>query len=342
MPMEIGEHVHKVQIVELRPDAAVRIIDTDVQHHFQFEVDFEASPDLEDEEARKEREKEVLSRVAGNEEAKASEQRKVAQQLADARRSRFETLCKDVFAAAGSNDGLEEDVEVAVRLPDGTQVRGKFAEGVPISAIKAVALRSQWAQTNTPRGLHLMIPFPQRVLQVEGTIQKDLHRAAVSVQEEREPADDEAILRLSATFEEPHLDALEQAATLLVPQLDENSARRRTEQAFEVQRFVQAGATPEEARQQDDAGERLGPADAQRAVAATTRPDPPLAGRRVEAIPQLPLEQTRSEMDGREEQVRMVMNITGANHEKSLEILELCEWNTEGAVNLLLDAGLDV
>jgi len=345
VPIEIGADVHKVQIVELRPDAAVRIIDTDVQHHFQFEVDFEASPDLEDDEARKEREKELLKRVTAREEAKVAEQRRADQQLADARRSRFETLCQGVFAAAGSNDGHTGDVEVAVRLPDGTQVRGTFVEGAPVAAIMAAALRSQWAQTNTPWGLHLMIPFPRRVLQLEGAIQKDLHRTAVSVQEEREPADAEEILRESAAVEEePHLDALEQATILAVPELDENAARRRTEQAFEVQRFVQAGVAPEEARQRVEAGERLGLTDAERAVAATTGPPSPLAGSRgsrAELIPQPPLEQVRSDEEQRDEQVRMVMNITGASYEKSLEILHLVEWNTEGAVNILLDGADD-
>jgi len=338
VPIEIGEDMHKVQIVELKPDAAVRIIDTDVQHHFQFEVDFEASPDLEDDDARKEREMELRKRAASREEAKAAEQRKVAQQVADAQRSRFETLCHSVFQAAGSNDGLEGDVEVALRLPDGTQVRGKFTEGAPVAAIMAIALRSQWAQMHTPWGLHLMIPFPRRLLQVEGSIQKDLHRAAISVQEEREPADADEILQLSASAEEPQLDALEQSATLLVPELDEEAARRRTEEAFEIQRFVQEGATPEEARQRIEAGERLGLTDAQRAAAATDRPRSPLAVRRVEPIPQPPLEQLRSDAEQREEQVQMVMNVTGASHEQSRETLELSEWNTEQAVNILLDA----
>jgi len=341
VPVEIGEQKHKMQIVELRPEAAVRIIDTDVQHHFQFEVDFEASPDLEDEEARKERESELLKRVARREEAKAAEQRKVAQQLTDARSSRFETLCKDVFAAAGSNDGLEGDVEIAVRLPDGTQVRGKFAEGVPVAAIMAVALRSPWAQTSTPWGLHLMIPFPRRMLHVGATIQKDLHRTAVSVQEEREPVDAEEMLKLSASIEEPQPDAFEQAATLSVPELDEETACRRTEQAFEIQRFVQAGITPEEARQRVEAGERLGLTDAQRAAAATARPQSPLAGRGAEPIPQPPWERAQSEDERREEQVRMVMNVTGVNHERSLETLELTEWDTEQAVNLLLEGAFD-
>lgn len=337
VPIEIGKEVHKVQIVELRPHAAVRIIDADVQHHFEFQVDFEPSPDLEDEAAREAREKQLLAHVANREEVKAAAQREAARQLADARRRRFDTLYESMKLSAGAADGSGGDVELALRLPDGSQVRGKFPEGSPISAIAAFALQSPWAESSRPWNIHLMIPFPRRVLRLDETIGRDMHRSAVSVQEEREPADAEDILRQASQSAPLGTADIDAALPLQVPDIDETAAQQRTERAFEIQRFIQAGVEVEEAVRRYEAGERLSLTPAQRVAAEAVQPRPPLGGRPPQAEMQ-PLERALSAEERQDEQVRAVMNITGAELAQVLHMLEQSAWDIERAVNALLDA----
>merc|ERR1719353_223982 len=46
IPIEIDSRTYDVQIVNLEPKAAVRIIDTDLDTDFEFKVDFEPAPNL--------------------------------------------------------------------------------------------------------------------------------------------------------------------------------------------------------------------------------------------------------------------------------------------------------
>merc|ERR1712100_673431 len=68
---------------------------------------------------------------------------------------------------------------------------------------------------------------------------------------------------------------------------------KQTQRAFEIQRFIQAGATPEEAEEKVDRGDRA-PADAERAVPksapapqAPVVPEPAAPARQEERPPEL-------------------------------------------------------
>lgn len=335
VPIDISGRAFDVQVVELRPRGAVRIIDADVQHHFEFQVDFEPAPDLEDEGATKAHQERLLATFRLRREQSDASRRSVALRRAEARRARFEQVRDRALAAAGTDLGTEGDIEVAMRLPNGSQLKGKFREGAPMWALVALALSSEWAEATTPWGLHLMQSFPKKLLGEGDAVSRDMHRSAVSVQEERAPDNDaELFAHAECLSPKAHAGAVsadpEPAAPPPLPARDESALQARTQRAFELQRFIRAGVDPEEAAARLEAGEVL-PQGAVRAA-----PRPPVAGVGVATSPPM-LQRTLSQAEQRERKIQDVMNFTGAAHAIAEEALEHTEWSTDLAVNLVLD-----
>lgn len=187
VPVEICGERHWVRVVALRPQGAVRIIDTDVQHHFEFQVDFDPAPDLEDEKELQLRQNQLLRRHRERQDQHEAARRSSEQRLSEFRHKHFLQVRERAFRAAGGEDGCVGEVELALRLPNGAHIRGKFSDGAPIPALLALALKSDWAEECHPWGVHAMTCYPRRILQESDAITKAMHRSTINVQVEREP-----------------------------------------------------------------------------------------------------------------------------------------------------------
>eukprot|EP00434_Breviolum_minutum_P005685 symbB.v1.2.005008.t1/scaffold288.1/size478366/38 len=133
VPIEVNEQFFQVQVISVEPHGAVRIIDMDVQHHFEFKVEFEPAPELEDENARKEYQDRVLSSIKLRRERSAAGRQEIEQRRKEARKKRYEDLLQK-FADGNGHEG-EGQIEIALRMPDGSQIKGKFVEGAPASRL---------------------------------------------------------------------------------------------------------------------------------------------------------------------------------------------------------------
>ena len=91
-----------------------------------------------------------------------SQQRRdeTAQRLRLARQARYEALLGQV--SAGADGGA---VEVALRLPDGSQVKGLFHEGAKVTVLIFAALDTDWARRAHPWGVFLRMAYPRKVRQ---------------------------------------------------------------------------------------------------------------------------------------------------------------------------------
>lgn len=183
VPVEIRGQKHWVRIVELRPPGAVRIIDTDVRHDFEFRVDFDPAPDLEDEAELRSRQDTLVARYREQRQQLDAGKRQAEEKCARARCQRFERHRDAVFAEAGKDAGSQGSVELALRLPTGTQLRGRFQEGAPVAALEAFILNSEWAKEHRPAGMHFLASFPSQRLDREHRITKSMHRTNINVLE---------------------------------------------------------------------------------------------------------------------------------------------------------------
>eukprot|EP00930_Biecheleria_cincta_P084343 TRINITY_DN73827_c0_g1_i1.p1 TRINITY_DN73827_c0_g1~~TRINITY_DN73827_c0_g1_i1.p1 ORF type:complete len:871 (+),score=182.54 TRINITY_DN73827_c0_g1_i1:61-2673(+) len=353
IPIDINGRAFSVQILDLKPAGAVRVIDTDVTREFEFPVEFVAAPDLDDEATRLERQKEMIERFhaqqAEQEAAKRSHEGKREEILA----KHFEAARDRAVAAAGADTGAEGDIEVMLRLPKG-QLKCKFREGAPVTAMVAMVLQSDWAKSAKPWGVKLIVNFPKRELLANETISKDMHRGAISVVEVGAPEDEQKLFE--AAGKEGVLvdsDAPAAGGENELPPLDEEALERQTRRAFEVQCFIQAGDSPEEALRRVEAGEQAPSIDAMNAPA---RPPPVPAARAPapdrqrldpaaivqEAFDGPPLGQEHLARppepdDPHYQEITTVMTVTGCTPWGARQILEARAWNVEQAVNDLLE-----
>lgn len=331
VPIEVNEKFFQVQVISVEPHGAVRIIDMDVQHHFEFKVEFEPAPDLEDENATKEYQDRVLNSIKLRRERSAAGRQEIEQRRSEARRKRYEDLLQKFRGGQGEGG----QIEIALRMPDGSQVKGKFVEGSPVSSLVAFALESSWAKMALPWGVYLRRAFPKQVLKEDEAITKEFHRSALSIQEEQAPEKDEelfAVLRASSPQRRkpPEGAEPEALAPLPVPERDEATLMSRTQRAFEMQRFLRAGYSLEEAEEKFQAGEVLPPTAASRRPA----PRPPAGG----LSPMKPkLKRSLSEEEERTKRVEEVMGFTGVEREVAEKALEENQWITDLAVNSVLD-----
>ena len=376
IPIEIGRQAHDVHIVALEPKGAVRIIDQDMSADFEFKVDFEPAPNLEDEAETRARQEELRARQAEQDERKAAAAAAAQEKRAAAIRGRFERARDGAREAAGADDGTEGEVQLRLRLPTGAAVEGAFREGAPVTALVALVLGTDWAEGCSPWGLQLLCGFPRRTLAEGDTVTKDMHRTTISVQEERPPDDDDAVLaaalppppappppaapgaaggglaralwaavfgaagedevaapgwvREGSRDEAVRRGSADAQALGACPPLDEAVLQAQTVKMFEVQRFVQAGLAPEEARRRAEAGDTAPPG---------LRPQPealpPPARSRVPPPPPRPPSPPRDDLA---RQVSDVRRYTGAPDALATQFLEQNGWDTERAVNAFFDA----
>jgi len=354
VPIEINGGSYNVQIVELRPLGAVRIIDTDCVHEFQFEVDFDPAPDLEDEDAVKARQDKMIARIKARSEYEEEQRKYMDDKRTKTRRLHYEELCKEANAAAevGGDDGTAGPVEVALRLPDGSQLKGQFREGAPIAAIANVALRSTWAEGCAPWRLRLLMAFPRRVLKESDVVGRDMHRSAITVQEEQAPVDDDELFAAvrhegsgkswTSAREEEGNDLEE--PPLPLPGADEGALQRQTQRAFEVQRLVRAGVAFPEAERRVEAGEVLPPTTTEVAAGPA-----PLLNRLAGAVASAAAtaataaaavvsSNAYSVASTHGPEVARLVDLTGADPEAAALVLQSRNNDIEAAVNDLLDS----
>ncbi|CAK9050680.1 Ubiquitin fusion degradation protein 1 homolog [Durusdinium trenchii] len=330
VPIDVGGSFFHVQVTKLFPRAAVRIIDSDVQHHFEFKVDFEPAPDLEDEAAKKEFQDRAVAALKLRREKSKQKEQDLEQRRAAARQRRYEQLLSSARSNA-TGPALDVpsggNVDIALRMPDGTQVKGQFPEGGSIAQLMVLALETDWAKKAHPWGIYLRMAYPKKVLKEGDLITRDFHRSTLSVQEEQPPDEDERLAE-----EEPLArgSAEPEALSSVLPELNEEEVMARTQRAFEIQRFLRAGFSLQEAEAKYAAGEVLLPSEESR------RPEPaPPAGAAPAREPRL--ERTLSEEEQRQGKVEMVVNFTGVDRDVASVALEDHDWVVERAVNSLLD-----
>ncbi|CAK0824432.1 unnamed protein product [Prorocentrum cordatum] len=323
------------QVVELQPKAAVRLIDTNMEEYFEFKVDFEAPPDEEDEAKRRSYQesdawsssargsRRPLRRQAEDLQARLEAAREA---LLRAERQRLAGLAAagGVAAAAGAT------VEVALKLPDGTRMRERFREGTALAAVALLALESDWARSVCPCGVQLSCPGLRAAsMELEAPITRDMHRSQLNAAPVRAP-DDSELLRIGVDGREQLPRAHEGAADTAgdaaarppgPPRLERQVSlvQRRTLEAFEAQRFVQAGIPPEEALRRVREGESLPPSAAslRRGAAASAQPA---------------LGRTSSQ----EDLVQQVVEFTAVSRELAAQRLEEAGWNVQEAINAIL------
>ncbi|CAJ1401679.1 unnamed protein product [Effrenium voratum] len=332
VPIEVDGQWFQVQVIAVEPAGAVRIIDMDVEHHFEFKVEFEPAPDLEDEAATKEYQDRVLGSIKLRRERSAASRQELQERRQQARLARYEQLLQRArLRAEEPSQEATGEVETALRMPDGSQVKGRFPENVPVAHLVVLALESDWAKKALPWGIYLRMAFPKKVLKEEDPITRDLHRSALSVQEEQAPDKDEELFKVlrsqaaSPSRRRVPSDAVpEVLAPPPVPERDEATLLARTQRAFEMQRFLRAGLSLEEAEAKYEAGEIL-------------PPDSPM--RRPSAKPAKPqLRRSLSEEEERETRIQAVISFTGVERAAAEKALEENNWITDSAVNSVLDS----
>lgn len=330
VPIDVDGKFFDVQILTVEPRGAVRIIDTDVQHHFEFKVDFVPAPDLEDDAAKEEYQRRVVEGLKLKREQSTIKKQELQDRRQAARQHRFAMLRATAAKAAGGEAGASGSIEIGLRLPDGSNVKGAYAEGAPISHLLLAALDSSWAKSALPWGIYLRMAFPKKVLKDGDVITKELHRSMLSVQEEEAPEDEELLAVLSERTPAGTSDEPEALSPLPMPELDEAALMARTQRAFEVQRLMRAGFNQQEAEEKFSKGEVLPPSDASR------RPEPlPPAGPAAAPIPRL--ERTLSEEEERQRKIEVVVSFTGVDAAVAQVALEDASWTTDRAINTLLD-----
>eukprot|EP00927_Polykrikos_kofoidii_P005515 TRINITY_DN12182_c1_g1_i1.p1 TRINITY_DN12182_c1_g1~~TRINITY_DN12182_c1_g1_i1.p1 ORF type:complete len:775 (-),score=132.54 TRINITY_DN12182_c1_g1_i1:43-2367(-) len=392
VPIEIDGERHWVEIVEVQPVGAARIIDSDVQNHFEFRVDFDPAPDLEDEDALRKRQNELVARYIAKRDQEAATRQADEERKNQARRRLFEDFVARVKRDAGEHDGLEGDVAVAMRLPSGVRLMARFREGAPAVALVAFALASEWAQVACPCGVRIITSVPcTPVLQEHERITRVIHRSTVTIQETPAPEPskegavaDPLLQRIIEVFRRydkhksgtidysvlvetlgilggrswgasacdtvvgasgaccgPGLlnyevllawlfaDSVDDKAVATnledsgPPKHNEEAIRRCTQRAFDIQRWVQSGMTLAEAEQRVTGGELLPPIS----PASDNRPNT-----RVEES-----DEDADDEDAAADQIQEVMNFAGVGREVAIDALENSAWNTELAINILMD-----
>eukprot|EP00927_Polykrikos_kofoidii_P045935 TRINITY_DN40084_c1_g1_i1.p1 TRINITY_DN40084_c1_g1~~TRINITY_DN40084_c1_g1_i1.p1 ORF type:complete len:702 (-),score=121.60 TRINITY_DN40084_c1_g1_i1:48-2105(-) len=348
VPIEIEGKSYRMQIVECRPQAGVKIIAHD---EFEIPVDFDPAPDLEDAAAVKARDEALIERYKAlrdkNEnDASAAKERRSAELL-----RHFELLKTRIVAETSEYEWRGGDIDVALRLPGGAMLRESFPEGAPAATLYVMAVKSEWASEKHPWDVQLMTTFPRRILAMEDKISSDMHRSVVSVREVNPPDEEE----LARVLEEEGRDdtckkvgvAAEEAEGYELPEIDESLVHERTRQAYEIQRFLRSGVSLQEALQRFEAGEVL-PLSAEE-IAAGQAPSPESSAPRRPA-PEIARERSvrrrNEEEEGQErtieqeQQIQDLMCFTGFTRDEAILLLEQTGWNVEAAVNRALDQTL--
>eukprot|EP01061_Rhynchopus_euleeides_P003222 TRINITY_DN12495_c0_g1_i1.p1 TRINITY_DN12495_c0_g1~~TRINITY_DN12495_c0_g1_i1.p1 ORF type:complete len:706 (+),score=303.81 TRINITY_DN12495_c0_g1_i1:45-2162(+) len=197
IPVPGGSVDHMFEVLDVQPAGAVRLIASDSdQWEIEFKLEFAPAPDHEDDEDKEERDAKKAQRLQKKKQA----EEKILTELEEQKREqRFNTSLAQrlQFEDETPNVGKQGEVELKLRLPDGSNLDGKFKEGMKISSIAAfVMIRAQWVEDNgvTIDGIQLSTAFPKKTLDHNDAItKKDLHRQRINVSEcYADTPDDEA------------------------------------------------------------------------------------------------------------------------------------------------------
>lgn len=332
IPVQIGDSSFDVQVVELRPSGAVRLVDSDMQNSFEFKVDFEPAPNLEDEEAMARYRDRVVEKERCRKAAIVKAREEAESKRRAARQRRLEQLRERAHEIAGGASAGAGEVEVGLKLPDGGQLKLRVQQGVPVAVLKLAALESPWASSSLPWGVYLQSAFPRRVLQDSDLVNSEMHRSTLLLQQEKLPETDEELLSVlgGGCALPPESPPELEVAQVQLPEFDEALVEAKTQRAFEVARWVRAGVAPAEAERRLDAGEILpsvpAPPPLQRHPSVPRPPRPPPR----------PLQREPSQEEQREALIEQVMNFSGQPRDLAEAVLAANDWNAERAVNMLL------
>lgn len=342
IPIEIGSEVHSIQIVELRPKAAVRIIDTDVVNDFEFKVETEFAPNLESEEDKKAREEEILAHEKARRLRREEELAEGKDRREKAIRRHFERARDAAKKEAGSTDGKDGNVSVRLSFPGGSHVDAKFPDGASAVAIMAFVLASEWADERNPWSVRLLCNFPRRCLTNEDRVTTEMNRSVVSVHEELPPAADEEVLQvvgaedkeekevanfspLSRTFSADRSTDLGRVVDD-DPGLDEAALQAQTLKMFEVQRFIQTGIAPQEALFMVEAG-MTAPTSAS-AVGSRSPPAPSF----------VPPQRRQRRAEPPRTDLQQIIDLTGVDDATAQRLLEENAGDVQRACNAFFDS----
>lgn len=181
VPILIGDKRLLVEIVALEPQAAVRIIDTNVKQDFEFKVEFDPAPDLEDEAACKKRQDKLLARRRERQAEEAKARQVAEERLQKHRRLAFEQRRDRFVAKSTERMASGKVVNIAFRLPNGEKLSGDFQEGAQITTLMGFVLKSAWAESELPWDVAISFTFPKRTLSEAELVTGEMHRACLSV-----------------------------------------------------------------------------------------------------------------------------------------------------------------
>ena len=162
-----------LRVLELRPEPAVSLIDTDLEVDVAPSAEFEAAEAAAAAEraraeaaaaaavAARQRADEEAAAAAAAEAAAAAAAAAVAREQREARRAAAEARLAAAEAAEGGLD-------VAVRCPDGARLRARLAAGAPLAALFDL-VEARWAEAEggplLPDAFRLASAFPRRVFE---------------------------------------------------------------------------------------------------------------------------------------------------------------------------------
>jgi len=316
-----------VEIVELEPSSAVRVVDSNVTEDFEFKVDFDPAPDFEDDEACRKRQDRVIAHLKQRKEEEERRQHAAEQRQQSRKRTAFEER-RELLSEVREVEGVEQVrspdlVGIGFRLPNGERLAATFRRASPVSALIGFVMRSKWATEIMPWDVVLSQSYPKKKLCLEDVVTPAMHKSLLFVTEVPAPegAFDEpgGEPGIPASFDESS-DGAQGAGGVCddTPKAGAESERdweycfEQTRRAFERQRAMQERALPVQ------------------------------AGRFVGAPAEEVYESEPVNEPSEEEKAAMIERLvafSGASEDGARTLLSAHRWDVDLAVNSFLDRG---
>ena len=158
---------YALRIVELEPDGAASIIDTDLEVEVMPSVEYEEAMAAEAAKARA-RQEALEAQMRAQAEAQAEAARRAAEAAAQAiadegRRQQERQARREAALGALPPEPAEGGVSVQVRCPDGTRCARRFDAAAALDALFALVESSAW-EGAPPGGYALVASYPRRVV----------------------------------------------------------------------------------------------------------------------------------------------------------------------------------
>jgi hypothetical protein len=157
-----GSH-HALRVLELAPEDAVSVIETDLEVHIAVSAEAEAA------QAARRRAEEAAA-AAAMAAARAAAEAVVAAKAAEAEATARREAAAQAMAAHAEPDAAEPgSLRVALRLPDGRRAQRRFLASAPLSLLFLWADSTPGVLHSVPRGAYaLAAAHPRRVLRRGG------------------------------------------------------------------------------------------------------------------------------------------------------------------------------